>query len=65
MKTFVEETEIESTAQVVSRDQKHRENVVREIRVPQRPRHESAGAQSKTDVYESCLDIAATFLPRG
>lgn len=65
MKTVVEEQEVQSVVQPISREQKNRTQAVSEVRVHQKPRPEIADAQSKTECFESCLDISALFLPRG
>jgi len=63
LKTVVEEQEVQSTAQVISREQKSRP--VSEVSFHQKPQPQASGAQSKTECFESCLDLAAEFLGRG
>lgn len=65
MKTVVQEQEAQSTAQTISREQKSRQQAVSEVRIHPKPQPVTASAQSATDNYESCLDLAALFLPRG
>ncbi|HEY4679254.1 MAG TPA: hypothetical protein VIJ01_18960 [Candidatus Angelobacter sp.] len=65
MKTLVDEQEIQSNP-AIERDERSRHEapkigVRQRVAVPATP----PAAQSQTDCYESCLDLAAEFLGRG
>jgi len=65
LKTVIEEQQTQTAGQAVAQEPRKRELSVPSVRVEQAPKPESISAQPKVDCYESCLDLAALFLPRG
>jgi hypothetical protein len=64
LKTVIEEQGTQA-GQTVAQEPKKRELAVPSVRVQQAPKPENLSAEPKVDCYESCLDLAALFLPRG
>lgn len=63
MKTLVEEQEVQSSSPVVSQNMRAPQpRIEKQINAEAKP---SVVAQAQVDCYESCLDLAALFLPRG
>ena len=64
MKATVDEQEIKSEGQPLVRNEKRLQPSVKIAHVQPQAKP-AAVAQPKDDGYESCLDLAATFLARG
>ena len=64
MKAILDEQEIKSEGQPLVRNEKRLQPTVKVAHVQPQSKPASV-AQPKADGYESCLDLAATFLARG
>lgn len=64
MKAIIDEQEIKSERQPLVRNEKRLQSAVKVAHVQPQAKP-AAVAQPKADGYESCLDLAATFLARG
>jgi len=64
LKAILDEQEIKSEGQPLVRNKKRLQPTVKVAHVQPQSKP-AAVAQPKADGYESCLDLAATFLARG
>ena len=66
MKTLVDEQEVQSSAPAITQDAKPRQAAQAVVWSQSKAEPKTpAVVPAQVDCYESCLDLAALFLPRG